>query len=130
MNINNANKIFCYLYEKYHPGQVVMPIKEAVHNLTHSFLQRGEPMRQRGYGAPPSATKDITTSSSSEGKQVRRDSVHHSYLNDMLMGWEQYVPALKHLLIIVAPVDGIINNVPLVEEDCNSHGEFISQYQC
>jgi hypothetical protein len=78
--INNTNKIYCYLYLKYHPGQVAMPIKEAVHNLTHLFLQRGEPMRQRGYGAPPSATKDITTSSSREGKQVRRDSVRQPFV--------------------------------------------------
>jgi hypothetical protein len=32
-------------------------------------------MRQRGYGAPPSATNDITTSSSSdEGRSIRSDS--------------------------------------------------------
>jgi hypothetical protein len=55
---------------------------------------------------------------------------NHLYQNHMLMGWEQYVPALKHLLIIVVPAVDIINNVRLVEEDCNSHGEFISQYQC
>jgi hypothetical protein len=80
VNINNSNKVFCFLYKKYHRGQVVMPIKEAVHNLTHSFLQRGDPMRQRGYGASPSATEDITTSSSNEGKQVRRDSVRQPFI--------------------------------------------------
>jgi hypothetical protein len=58
-----------------------MPIKEAVHNLTHSFFQRGDPMRQRGYGASPSATNDITTSSSTDGnKQVRRDSVRQPFV--------------------------------------------------
>jgi hypothetical protein len=30
-------------------------------------------MRQRGYGAPPSATKDITTSSSGEGRTIQSD---------------------------------------------------------
>jgi hypothetical protein len=31
-------------------------------------------MRQRGYGPPPSATKDISTSSSGEGRTIRSDS--------------------------------------------------------
>jgi hypothetical protein len=31
-------------------------------------------MRKRGYGAPPSATKDISTSSSPDGRAVRKDS--------------------------------------------------------
>jgi hypothetical protein len=31
-------------------------------------------MRQRGYGAPPSATKDISTFSSGEGRSIRSDS--------------------------------------------------------
>jgi hypothetical protein len=61
-----------------------MPIKEAVHNLTQSFLQRGDPMRQRGYGASPSATKDITASSSTEGKQVCRDSVRQPFVPETL----------------------------------------------
>jgi hypothetical protein len=37
-------------------------------------------MRQRGYSASPSATKDIITSSSNEGKQVRRDSVRQPFV--------------------------------------------------
>jgi hypothetical protein len=41
-------------------------------------------MRQRGYGAPPSATKDITTSLSSEGKQVRRNSVRQPFVPETL----------------------------------------------
>jgi hypothetical protein len=41
-------------------------------------------MRQRGYGASPSATKDIATSSSSEGKQVRRDSVRQPVVPETL----------------------------------------------
>jgi hypothetical protein len=49
-------------------------MKDGIHNLTHSLLQRGNPMRKRGYGAPPSATKDISTSSSSDGRAVRKDS--------------------------------------------------------
>jgi hypothetical protein len=44
MNINNAKKLLCYLYKKYHPDQVVMPIKEGIHNLGHSLLQRGDDM--------------------------------------------------------------------------------------
>jgi hypothetical protein len=41
-------------------------------------------MRPRGYGAPPSATKDITASSSQEGKQVRKDSVRQPYIPESL----------------------------------------------
>ena len=44
MNINNAYKIHCYLFKKHHPTKVVMPLKECIHNLTHSLLQRGDPM--------------------------------------------------------------------------------------
>jgi hypothetical protein len=55
-------------------------MKEGIYNLTHSLLQRGDPMIQRGYGAPPSATKDISTSSSTESKQVRRDSVRQPFV--------------------------------------------------
>jgi hypothetical protein len=84
MNINNAKKIFCFLYKKYHPNQVVMPIKEGIHNLTHSLLQRSDDMRQRKFGPPPSATKDITTSSSTEGRKVRTDSIQKPYIPEAL----------------------------------------------
>ena len=60
MNINNAYKVNCYLFKKYHPGQVVIPLKECIHNLTHSLLQQGAPMRKIGCGVSPKATKDIT----------------------------------------------------------------------
>jgi hypothetical protein len=75
ININNAYKVFCYLYKKYHPANVVMELKNCVHNLTHSLLQRGEDMRKRKSPPPPSASKDITTSSSQEGRKVRTDSL-------------------------------------------------------
>jgi hypothetical protein len=39
-----------------------MPLKECINNLTHSPLQQGDDMGQRGIGAPPSATKDLETS--------------------------------------------------------------------
>jgi hypothetical protein len=45
MNINNAYKVYCYLYRKHHPDEVVMPLKDCIHNLTHSLLQRGDEMR-------------------------------------------------------------------------------------
>jgi hypothetical protein len=51
-----------------------MPLRECINNLTHSLLQQGLDMRQRGYGAPTSATKVITTSSSGEGRSIRSDS--------------------------------------------------------
>jgi hypothetical protein len=56
---------------------------------------------------------------------------NHLYLKHMLMELEPCILVLiKRLLTTVVPMVNIINNVPLVEEDCNSHGEFISQYQC
>ncbi|OEU05936.1 hypothetical protein FRACYDRAFT_257320 [Fragilariopsis cylindrus CCMP1102] len=79
MNINNAYKIHCYLFKKHHPTKVVMPLKECIHNLTHSLLQRGDSMRKRGSGAPPKATKDITTSSSVDGRKIRSDSVRQPF---------------------------------------------------
>ena len=51
-----------------------MPLKDCIHNLTHSLLQRGEEMRRRGYGPPPNATKDISSSTSSDGRTIRKDS--------------------------------------------------------
>ena len=36
-------------------------------------------MRKRGYGATPKATKDITTSSSVDGRKVRSDSVRQPF---------------------------------------------------
>jgi hypothetical protein len=79
ININNACKIFCFLYKKYHPANVVMELKYCIHNLTHSLLQRGDDMRKRKCGAPPSATKDISTSSSTEGRKVRTDSIQQPF---------------------------------------------------
>jgi hypothetical protein len=74
MNSNNAYKVYCVLHKKYHRGRDPMPMRECINNLTHSLLQQGLDMRQRGYGAPPSVTKDITTSSSGEGRSIRSDS--------------------------------------------------------
>jgi hypothetical protein len=84
MNINNSKKLFCYLYKKYHPGQVVMPIKESIQNLTHSLLQRGDDMRQRKCGPPPSAKNDISSSSSQEGRKVRTDSIQKPCIPEAL----------------------------------------------
>jgi hypothetical protein len=60
MNSNNAYKVYVCLHNKYHRGRDPMPLRLCINNLTHSLLQQGLDMRQRGYGAPPSATKDIT----------------------------------------------------------------------
>jgi hypothetical protein len=74
MNLNNAYKVYCVLYKKHHTGRKPMELKPCINNLTHSLLQEGEEMRQRGYGAPPSATKDVTSTSSGEGRRIRSDS--------------------------------------------------------
>jgi hypothetical protein len=63
-----------------HPGQIPMPILNCIHNLTHSNLQRGEEIRQRSYGAPPSATKDITSTTCSDGRKIRSDSARQGFI--------------------------------------------------
>jgi hypothetical protein len=44
MNLNNAYKLYCVIYKMVHPDRKCMPLKECIHNLTHSLLQRGDPM--------------------------------------------------------------------------------------
>jgi hypothetical protein len=73
MNSNNAYKVYVCLHNKHHLGRAPMPLRECINDLTHSLLQQGLNMRQREYGAPPSARKDITTSSSGEGRSIRSD---------------------------------------------------------
>jgi hypothetical protein len=58
-----------------------MPLLNCIHNLTHSNLQRGEDIRQRGPGVPPSATKDITSTTSGDGRKVRTDSARQGFVS-------------------------------------------------
>jgi hypothetical protein len=44
MNINNGYKMHCLIYRWIHPTSRPMPLKEYIHNLCHSLLQRGDPM--------------------------------------------------------------------------------------
>jgi hypothetical protein len=44
MNLNNSSKLYCYIYKRVHHPLIPMPLKEGIHNLTHSLLQRGDPM--------------------------------------------------------------------------------------
>jgi hypothetical protein len=97
--INNAYKIFCFLYKKYHPANVVLELKDCVHNLTHSLLQRGDDMRKRKCGAPPSAMKDISTSSSKEGRKVRTDSIQQPFASPIAAHGNGAVHAGNHQLI-------------------------------
>jgi hypothetical protein len=71
MNLNNTYKICWFLYKKHNPTptRVEMPLEEWIHRLTHSLIQQGDGMRKKGSGAPPSATKNITTSSCTEGRK-------------------------------------------------------------
>ncbi|OEU06358.1 hypothetical protein FRACYDRAFT_254789 [Fragilariopsis cylindrus CCMP1102] len=100
---------------KHHPGQVVMPLKECIHNLTHSLLQRGTPLRKRGYGGYPKATKDVTTSSSVDGRKVGSDET--GAVIACIAG------IAGNLLITVAPVVDILKNMHLVEVDYNGIGD-------
>ena len=99
MNINNAYRIYCYLFKKHHPGQVAMPLKECIHNLTHSLLQQGAPLRKRGYGVSLKATKDITTSSSVDGRKVRSDSVRQPFTSPTAT--VQKLVRLKHQFLVL-----------------------------
>jgi hypothetical protein len=91
MNLNNAYKIYCllykkHLYKKHHGGRKPMELKPCINNLTHSLLQEGEEMRQRGYGAPPGATKDISSTSSGEGRRIRSDSSRPAFSSPAATG--------------------------------------------
>jgi hypothetical protein len=45
MNLNNTAKLYHRLvYKKVHHPLIPMPLKEGIHNLTHSLLQRGDSM--------------------------------------------------------------------------------------
>jgi hypothetical protein len=51
-----------------------MEMKDCINNLTHSLLQQGDEIRQRSYGVSPSATKDLTSTTSTDGRKKRADA--------------------------------------------------------
>ncbi|OEU06056.1 hypothetical protein FRACYDRAFT_256571 [Fragilariopsis cylindrus CCMP1102] len=80
MNLNNAYNIYKYLYTKYHPDRTPMIMRSCINDLTHSLLQQGSEIRTRGFGDAPSATKDITTTSSSlDGRKLRSDAFRQHF---------------------------------------------------
>jgi hypothetical protein len=44
MNLNNAYKMYCWIYCWIHPTSRPMLLKDCIHTLSHSLLQRGDPM--------------------------------------------------------------------------------------
>ena len=74
MNLNNAYKVYKFLYNKDHPGVKELILEPCISNLTRSLLQQGPEMRQRGMEAPPSATKNLDSSCSGDGRKVRSDA--------------------------------------------------------
>ncbi|OEU07215.1 hypothetical protein FRACYDRAFT_251559 [Fragilariopsis cylindrus CCMP1102] len=81
MNLNNAYKLYSFIYKWIHPGRKEMPLKECIHNLTHSLLQRGDAIQP--FESPPAhahgGTHAGTTRSSTEGLLVgilQPDRVH------------------------------------------------------
>ena len=56
-----------------------MVMKDCINNLTHSLLQQGDEIRQQSYGAAPSATKDLTTTSSGDGRAIRSDAKNQPF---------------------------------------------------
>ena len=87
-------------------------------------------MRHRGCPAPPSATKDITTSSSQEGRKVRTDSIRQPFVPEHANGTGAVQISNPQPLDYSSPRAGTINNVHLVGDGYNNDGEFINQYQC
>ena len=70
MNLNNAYKVHKFLYNKDHPGVKKLILEPCINNLTRSLLQQGPELRQRGMGAPPSATENPDSSCSGDGRKV------------------------------------------------------------
>jgi hypothetical protein len=58
-----------------------MELKDCINNLTHSLLQQGEGMRQRQPGCPPSASKDLTFSTSGCEQATRSDAKNQPFLS-------------------------------------------------
>ena len=56
-------------------------------------------MQLRKCGASPSATKDITTSSSQEGRKVRSDSVQQPYIQQHAHGTGAVIAGIAGLTI-------------------------------
>jgi hypothetical protein len=79
MTSNNSYNFFCGLYNKYHPGRDPMELKDCINNATHSLLQEGDDIRQRSYGPPPSVTKDLSSSTSSDGRAIRSDAKNQPF---------------------------------------------------
>jgi hypothetical protein len=77
MNLNNAYKIYCLLYKKHHGNRKPTKLKDCntqFDSLTPYYKKVRKWDREQGYGAPPSATKDISSTSSGEGRRIRSDS--------------------------------------------------------
>jgi hypothetical protein len=79
MTSNNSYNFFCALYTKYHPGKDPMELKDCINNVTHSLLQEGDDIRQRSYDAPPSLTKDLISSTSSDGRAIGSDAKNQPF---------------------------------------------------
>jgi hypothetical protein len=56
-----------------------MELKDCINNVTHSLLQEGEDIRQRSYGAPSSITKDLTSSTLTDGRAIRSDAKNQPF---------------------------------------------------
>ena len=79
MNLNNAYKVHKFLYNKDHPGVKKLILEPCINNFTCSLLQQGPELRQRGMGAPPSATENLDSSCSGDGRKVRSDETWQSF---------------------------------------------------
>jgi hypothetical protein len=56
-----------------------MELKDCINDLTHSLLQQGDDMRQRTCGAPPSATKNLTSTTSGDSGTTQADAKNQPF---------------------------------------------------
>jgi hypothetical protein len=114
MNSNNAYKVYYCLYKKHHPGRDPMPLRDCINNLTHSLLQQGPSMRERGIGAPPNPVKIIETSSSGDGRKIQTDSSRpHFPLQEQQQQYK--LVFLKHQVLVLWLGLFIIGKLLLIE---------------
>jgi hypothetical protein len=104
MNLNNTYKMYCLLYKEHHPKRKAMKLKPCINNLTQSLLQEGEEMKQRGVGAPPSASKNLDSSfSPMKAEAFDLIQLDQPFPHPQPMVLEQYMVVLlvHHLLLFV-----------------------------
>ncbi|OEU11919.1 hypothetical protein FRACYDRAFT_245042 [Fragilariopsis cylindrus CCMP1102] len=134
MNLNNAYNIYKSLYNKYHPDRTPMLMRSCINDLTHSLLQQGSEIRTRGFGDAPSATKDITTTSSSlDGRKLRSDAVRQHFTSPTAT---ERQPGRVHISVPVVVKKNTAtsyckyHNCPVKNTGAKRKRAYMSKYAC